>query len=1062
MNIRKKIFTSILVIFFSFSVAISQVYNARFSCLTTDNGLSHNWVHYIFQDKYGFLWVATDDGLDRYDGYTFSEYKNDHYDTTTLSHNSTTVLYEDSDGRLWVGTRGGLNIYDRERDCFIRHPVIRQDQISSIVEDKNKNLWIGTSINLYRINLLNDSVKIYTSTDVIKGQNQITDWGIYTALYADRKGNVWVGSSGLHLYNKETDSFINIMHDKTNPNSIIDNAVYCIKEDNEGRLWIGTTKGLDLYIYPADNPGKGRFIHHQNNPNLENSISFGTVYTLLIDDQYNLWVGVENGGINVMSLKNYTEGKNDFVHFKFDPNKQNSLNNNSIYSLFQDVQKNIWIGTNGGGVNVINSAVSKFRHITSEVNSKNTLSNRQVNTFLEEGDDLWIGTEGGLNRYNRKTGIFKHYIHNPDDKKSIGANAVWAICKDRRGNLWVGTWGGGLNKFNYGTETFTHYYYNPDDSTSIGSNNMFSIYEDRDGNLWIGTMGGGLNLFDRRTGKFTRFTIFNSNISTNYVQHITESKDGYLWLSNSVCFEKFDKKTKTFQHYVYDPNDSTTISSSKVLCTFEDSKGNLWFGTGNGLNLLDQATNKFKVYRTNDGLPNNFINSIIEDNDQNLWIATNKGISKFINAVNLPEKPQFKNYTYEDGLQGNGFNRRACYKDREGLLYFGGYNGFNVFDPRQLVDNKYVPPVVITEFRVFNKPIPIGVISSGRVDPENNCVQLTYKQSAFSIEFSALNYIASAKNQYAYQLEGLDEQWNYVGTRRMATYTNLSPGEYIFRVKGSNNDGVWNEEGVSLKIIIMPPFWKTWWFRTMIGTLVVLIGYISIRQYKREQELEEEKRMAEAVAEATTKERNLLRTLIDNLPDEIHIKDIYGRIVVCNKVLLERLGLKNEKDVIGKKNDELMEKEFADRLSADEQRVFEKKESLYDIEDVSWSDQKRIISRTIVPLRNSDGDVTGIVIIERDITERKKNEKEREKLIAELQQSLADVKMLSGLIPICSNCKKIRNDQGYWIQLEAYIQSHSDTKFTHGICPECAAKLYPNISEGNKGNEKSLKESRKE
>ncbi|MBP8976253.1 MAG: PAS domain-containing protein, partial [Bacteroidetes bacterium] len=508
--------------------------------------------------------------------------------------------------------------------------------------------------------------------------------------------------------------------------------------------------------------------------------------------------------------------------------------------------------------------------------------------------------------------------------------------------------------------------------------------------------------------------------------------------------------------------DSTTISSSKVSTIFEDSRGNLWFGTGNGLNLLDQTTNKFKVYNTNHGLPNNFINSIIEDNDQNLWIATNKGLSKFINAVNLPEKPQFKNYTYEDGLQGNGFNRRACYKDRGGLLYFGGYNGFNIFDPRQLVDNKYVPPIVITEFIVFNKPILIGAKGLGKRTQEDNYIQLTYQQSVFSIEYSALNYIASSKNQYAYKLEGFDREWNYVGTRRMATYTNLNPGEYIFRVKGSNNDGVWNEEGISLKIIIMPPFWKTWWFRTIIGVLVVLIGYVSIKHYRRELELEEKKQLAEAIAEATTKERNLLRTLIDNLPDEIHIKDIDGRIVVCNKVFLERLGLKNEQDVIGKKNEELMEKEFADRLTAEEQKVLERKENLYDIEDVNWSDQNRIISRTIVPLKNLDGNVTGIVVIERDITERKKNEKEREKLIAELQQSLADIKMLSGLIPICSNCKKIRNDQGYWIQLESYIQTHSDTKFTHGICPECAAKLYPNISKSNKENDNSLKELRKE
>jgi sugar lactone lactonase YvrE len=366
----------------------------------------------------------------------------------------------------------------------------------------------------------------------------------------------------------------------------------------------------------------------------------------------------------------------------------------------------------------------------------------------------------------------------------------------------VGAWAGGLNKFNYRTETFEHYYHDPQDTNSIGNNNIFSIIEDSRGVLWIGTMGDGLNVFDMKKKIFTKYNTSNSGIHTNYVSTVIEAKNGDLWLANVSAVVRFDRVTKQFERFSYSAKDSTSLSSIKVISIFEDSKGNIWVGTDAGLNLFNKSTKGFSCYRTENGLPNNSINSIVEDDYGNLWLGTNKGLSKFINAVNSPAKPEFKNFTRDDGLQGNGFNRQSCFNSTDGLLYFGGSNGFNVFDPDNVPKNSYVPPIVITNFRIFNKPVNIGERGLGKGTGANENLILSHSQSVISFDFAALNYIASAKNQYAYKMEGFDKNWYYVGTKHTADYTNLNPGKYVFRVKGSNNDGVWNEKGVALPIII--------------------------------------------------------------------------------------------------------------------------------------------------------------------------------------------------------------------------------------------------------------------
>ena len=796
-------------------------------------------------------------------------------------------------------------------------------------------------------------------------------------IYVDGKNNVWIGSSnGLHLYVREDNSFINYSHNEKNPNSISNDEVRSILEDNAGRLWIGTSAGLDLFVNNQEHSQKGRFIHFQNIVEDKKSISYGPVLSLFEDDKYNLWIGIQNGGLDIIDLKTFNKNTATFNHFKNDPNKENSLSSNSIYSITQDNQGDIWISTFGKGINIVNPLGDRFIHYRNESGSKNSLSNNQVNTFLEDNDFLWIGTEGGLNRYNKKDDTFKHYVHDPLNKRSIGSNAVWAIYKDKKGNLWVGTWDGGLNKFDYKTETFEHFYNNPDDTNSISSNNMFAIFEDSKGNLWIGSMGGGLNMFDYKKNRFVRYTESNSHLYTNYVPAIIETKSGDLWLSNENSFERFNIKTKQFENFTHSDNDSTSLSSNKAISIYEDSNGNLWMGTDAGLNLFNKVTKGFKCYRIEDGLPDNAINSIVEDNHGNLWLSTDKGISKFINAINLPVKPEFRNYGYEDGLQGNEFCPRSVCKGADGKLYFGGPNGFNVFDPDKIIENTYIPPIVITGFSIFNKPEVLGERGINNNLDSTEDIVLSYKQSVFSFDFAALNYISSYKNQFAYKMEGFDKDWNYLGTKYNATYTNLDPGKYIFRVKGSNNDGVWNEKGIALPIIITPPYWKTIWFRLFL--IVVAAGIVFWIYHWRMQarDLEARKRMEAAV----TKERNLLRALIDLIPDYIYLKDTDSRFILGNNGLLRSFGKKTIDEIYGKTDFDFHPIENAREYFADEQEIIRSGQPLINKEElvVESSGQRKWSISTKLPFLDSQGKVVGIVGIGRDVTASKQAEEERE------------------------------------------------------------------------------------
>ena len=822
--IKKLLLTLILLQFIN-----SYAHRPRieFTRLTVQDGLSQSWVISIYQDKYGFMWFGTNEGLNKYDGYNFTVYKNNTEDKSTISNNGISSIYEDTKGNLWIGTENGVNLYDRNKDRFIYLNSLSHKVIVDFLELENGKIFIvSRNKGLYLYDLAKDSV---TSSWTGEKDNLSSD--DLSDICTDDNGNIWVASAnGLNLLISKSDTFISFKNKKNSNSTIADNNIESLYIDGENRMWVGTHGGLSLLKFNEKNPEKSHFINYKHDINKENSIGEGAIMALIEDKNGYLWIGIENGGLDILDLKNFKETNPTFYHFRHDPDDNSTLSHNSIYTIYKDNIGSVWVGTYGNGLNMYNKLLKKFEHYKQRANHPNSLSNNYVNAILEEGNHLWLGTDYGLNLFDKKNEKFIHFTHDPRDSKSLGSNSVCALEIDSKGNLWVGTWAGGLNLLNREKSTFTRFENNPNDTTSIGSNNMFAILEDHSGNLWIGTMGGGLNLFDYRTKTFKRYTFDPEDkysISDDWVRTLFESSYGEIWLSSSMAVELFEKENEKFIHFSHDRKDPESISYDGTNMFFEDSKRNLWIGTIGGLNVFNREDSTFDHYQQKDGLPNNQINGILEDDHGNLWISTNKGISKFLNGINRPANPTFINYDVGDGLQGNEFRPRSLCKGEGGKMYFGGTNGFNVFHPDSIKANPKTPPIVITGLLLFNKDVPIGTKDSPLKKHISVADQITlsYKHSVITFEYAALNFIAPEKNQYAYMLEGFDKDWNYVGNKREATYTNLNPGNYVFRVKGSNNDGVWNEKGASLRIIITPPFWQTIWFRLIMIALIILAIY---------------------------------------------------------------------------------------------------------------------------------------------------------------------------------------------------------------------------------------------
>ncbi|MCP4605105.1 MAG: response regulator [Proteobacteria bacterium] len=799
--------------------------DARFDHISIEQGLSSSIVTSIVQDNKGFMWIGTESGLNRYDGYNFAVYEHDPQDSNSLSSSYIGVIYNDQVGTLWIGTYGGgLDRFDQSSERFIHYQhdpsdphSLSHDNVMAIYQDRSGTLWIGTDSG--GLDKFDSETGQFIHYQHDPNDPHSLSHNEVRSIYQDQTGTFWIGTNGggLDEFNQETGQFIHYRHDPSDPHSLSHNTVWSILQDQAGTLWVGTAGGLDGFDRET-----GQFVHYRHDPNDPHSLSHNVVRSIYQDQVGELWVGTYNGG-----LSKFDPETEQFTHYSHDPNNPHSLSDNTVLTMIQDQAGILWIGNNGG-LNMLDRAKQKFSHYQHNPDDPHSLSSDHVWSFYQDrAGTFWVGTlNGGLDRFDDKTGRFTPYRHDPGDPHSLSDGNVYAIYEDHAGTFWIGTENGGLNKFDPQTGQFTSYRHNPNDPHSLSYDHVWTIHQDPSGEFWVGTFGGGLDRFDPQSEQFVHYqnnpNDSDSLISNSIVVLYPDSSSEF-WIGTVGGLDKFDKDTEQFTHYQNDPNDPRSLSNDTVVSIFKDRSGTLWFGTLGGLNRFNRATGTFTRYGKRDGLPDQVITGILEDDvsadrgGPNLWISTFNGLSKF-----NPRTEMFTNYDASDGLQSDEFSV-GHYKSRDGRMFFGGINGFNLFHPDDVQDNPYIPPVVLTDFELFNKSVPVEMDSPlPESITEIKDITLSYRDSVFSFEFAALHYSAPEANRYAYILEGFDQDWTYTdASRRFATYTNLDGGKYTFRVKGSNSDGVWNEEGASVGITIVPPFWETWWFIILIGLFVV-------------------------------------------------------------------------------------------------------------------------------------------------------------------------------------------------------------------------------------------------
>ncbi|AEV99317.1 two component transcriptional regulator, AraC family [Niastella koreensis GR20-10] len=802
-----------------------------FSHLSVEDGLSQSSVISIVQDSAGFMWLGTRNCLNRYNTRTFRVYRSTPADTTTISHNDYIfALLRDRHNRLWVGTQSGLNLYLPAKDAFQRMMAdslpghISHNYINCIYEDHAGRIWVGTNNGL---NLLtNDKPVRFQPFFPGTGFNEVK------AVCEDNAGVLWIGTSGglvrMTLQQGKT-GYTTFANQPGNAASLSCNNVSTIVEDKKGGLWVGTEcGGLNLF-----NKNTYSFLHYTHSNQLPGSISSDIIRKMIVDSAGNLWIGTIDG-LNYFNTETKT-----FTVFRNDPENPNSLSNNSIRDLYIDRYGSLWVGTVFGGVNVTHAIGTPFTvYKTSTL--VNSISSNVVSAITaDELQNLWIGTEAeGLNYFDRKHHHFIHYKHDPANARSISGNFIKAIYRDNNNAIWIGTYDGGLNLFNHATQSFTHYKHDAKDSASLSGDNIICMQEDSRGRFWVGAYGKGLNLLNRATGKSESFTTDPGSrfrISSNWVRLVFEDSHKNLWVGTAHGLNVLKPGEEKFTWFYKHPGHKDSLVSDYINCMHEDRSGRMWIGTyDGGLCLYHPDTKTFTTYNLQNGLPGNNVRGILEDEQGFLWLSTDNGLCKF-NAAN----GAVVNYNIYDGLPGNEFNYNSFYRDGDGQLFFGGYTGLISFYPAHMRVNQAIPPIVFTGLRLFNKPVGIQDDNEllAKSMPFTKSITFAAAQNIFTIEFAALNYIKSGKNQYAYKLEGFEKDWNVVDNPA-ATYTNLPSGHYTFLVRASNNDGVWTTEPAKMEIVVRPPLWKTWWAYLIYVIVIAGILYITIRFFNRQARLE--------------------------------------------------------------------------------------------------------------------------------------------------------------------------------------------------------------------------------
>ncbi len=797
-----------LLVFFSTIVLSIYAQNLRvkFEHVSLIEGLSQSSVSDIVQDSKGFMWFSTLDGLNKYDGYEIEIYYNTK-DEGAITDNVIKCLYETPDEEnpiLWVGTADhGLCKYDRLTDKFISISKettsngLNSNSIKAI-SGNNNILWVGTNNGLNKFEQATQKWTNYSTENSNISNNMIH------AIHADINENLWIASDeGLLFFDVNLEKFT--IYKKEN--GLPSNNIRCIEIDIYNNIWIGTAEGISYF----DIENK-TFINYST----KNGLGSNNVKAIVQDHEGIIWIGTISGGLNRFDPVDKT-----FTVVKHDPTDRFSLSINSILSIYPDKSNILWVGTSLGGINKWNRAAENlflFRHNPYEANSLS--SNLVRNIYQDKEGVIWIATvDGGLNKQDIKTDKFISYKHNSNDATSISNNHVRIVLEDSDNNFWLGTEGSGINIFDREKEKVVKkYQYDENNPKSLSSNRIWRIIEDHKKRILIATMGGGLNIFNSETEDFKSYNFDKNNnktISSNQVTTVFEDSKNRIWVGTTNGFNQFFPKTEEFIRHQHDPQNLNTISNNRIYAIIEDVRGSIWIGTKGGLNKYLPEENKFVHYTTSThDFPNNVIMGVLEDNEGNIWVTTNRGISKF-----NPVEESNRNYDLRDGLQSYEFLVGSFLKTNEGEFIIGGINGYNAFYPQQIKDNPNIPSIIITGFQISNQETKLDTVVS-----EKKVIYLNHRQTDLSFNFVAIDYIFPAKNQYAYMLEGYDDDWVNCKFQRTAKYTNLRPKKYVFKVKGSNNDQVWNTEGTEIVIIIKPAFWQTMWFKISAPLFVILLA----------------------------------------------------------------------------------------------------------------------------------------------------------------------------------------------------------------------------------------------
>lgn len=840
-------------------VAMAQPNNYQFVRYSAEKGLSHNQVNCFLKDRKGFVWIGTAEGLNRFDGYTFKIFKYNPSDSTTLSDHHILDLFEDADGFIWINTRKGYNIYDpateridKDANKAAKRLGLPDADFNRVLKNKNGDFWIHHN-RLGLLQYVSSSkrlVKIRFSPQMQQAATQEKAANpVISDFNEDENGNLWIVYNNGFLARLDSKTYIPTYQSSLLQARNFGNSVnHRVFVDADGEPWVYIIKAVRGAFY--FDTRKNELIS-VNKSASDFKLNNNIVSAIISGPDGKIWIGTDHGGINLIDKE-----KRSVTFLQHNPNDPKTISQNSIMTLYKDPTGMIWAGTFKTGFCNYHKNIFKFSLIRNLPSSPGSLPFDDVNVFAEDKKgNIWIGANGGgLIYFDRKKNTFKQYRNIPGDASSLSNDVVVSLLLDKSDILWIGTYFGGLNSFD--GKTFKRYLHNPADSASLIDDRVWEIYEDSKRRLWIGTLGDGLDLFDRQKNTFKHYRPFAPNsISSDYIAAILEDKDGDIWIGTAYGIDVLKKSTGKFVHFGHDARNPGSISSDAVISLAKDQLGNIWIGTSQGLNVYEKKRNTFITYNSENGLPDNSILTIAVDRKQDLWLGTTKGLVHFhITKRNgtLPEKFEIRAYNEVDGLQGRSFNENAAIRLRSGELIFGGANGFTIFDPEKLEDESVGSDVVLTDFQIFNKSIKPDEKLDGKVVLEKSIsvtdeIRLNYSQNVFTIEFAALNFLHWDKNHYLYTLEGFNDQWFEADNNtRKVTYTNLDPGNYVFKVKIKEGNAVSGER--ILKIKIDPPFWKTplayvLYILAIIGALAVA-RWILLERERLNFRIEQERREA--------------------------------------------------------------------------------------------------------------------------------------------------------------------------------------------------------------------------